>query len=450
MAKEALAADGRPALELWGGLECTVNRVGERYFDQLERSGHAWRAEDLERFAELGLRTLRYPVLWERTAPNGLERADWSWPDERLKRLRELSIRTIAGLVHHGSGPRHTSLLDPEFAEGLAEYAGAVAERYPWLDAYTPVNEPLTTARFSGLYGHWYPHEQSGLSFARALLNQCRAVVLAMRAVRQVNPAAQLVLTEDLAKVHSTPRLAYQAEFENERRWLSTELLMGRVGPQHPMWRYLHWLGVDERELAWFQDNPCSPDLVGLNYYVTSERFLDERLVRYPSWSHGGNGRDHYADVAAVRVVDRGPDGLCRLLCEAWERFGLPLAVAEVHLGSSSDEQLRWLAEQWQEAHRARAAGCDVRALTVWSLLGSYDWDSLLKCDAGRYEPGVFDLSSGEPREGLLGEAVRNLAADRPFEHPLLAQPGWWRQPGRLLYPPYCPELPAVLTEVAT
>ena len=25
--------------------------------------------------------------------------------------------------------------------------------RYPWIDAYTPVNEPLTTARFSGLYG---------------------------------------------------------------------------------------------------------------------------------------------------------------------------------------------------------------------------------------------------------------------------------------------------------
>ena len=39
-------------LELWGGVECTLNRVGERYFDQLEWSGHAHRSQDLSRVAE--------------------------------------------------------------------------------------------------------------------------------------------------------------------------------------------------------------------------------------------------------------------------------------------------------------------------------------------------------------------------------------------------------------
>ena len=39
-------------LEVWGGVECTVNRVGDEYFDQLERSGHATRLEDLDLFAE--------------------------------------------------------------------------------------------------------------------------------------------------------------------------------------------------------------------------------------------------------------------------------------------------------------------------------------------------------------------------------------------------------------
>ena len=82
----------------------------------------------------------------------------------------------------------------------------AVARRYPWVEDYTPVNEPLTTARFSGLYGHWYPHGRDDRTFARALLNQCRAVVLAMRAIRAVNPAARLVQTEDLGRTYSTPR----------------------------------------------------------------------------------------------------------------------------------------------------------------------------------------------------------------------------------------------------
>ena len=63
-------ADNGPP-ELWGGVECTVNRVGGRFFDQLELSGHARRASDLDLFAALGVRALRYPVLWERTAPEG-------------------------------------------------------------------------------------------------------------------------------------------------------------------------------------------------------------------------------------------------------------------------------------------------------------------------------------------------------------------------------------------
>src|SRR5918997_1281413 len=91
--------------DVWGGIECTVNRVGDRYFDQIQRSGHADRPGDLERFAALGIRALRYPVLWERTAPDGLSSADWSWPDQRLSRLQALGIAPIVGLVHHGSGP---------------------------------------------------------------------------------------------------------------------------------------------------------------------------------------------------------------------------------------------------------------------------------------------------------------------------------------------------------
>src|SRR3982074_3479444 len=56
-------------VELWGGFECTVNRVGNSWFNQLERSGHLSRIGDLEQVAALGIRTLRYPVLWELIAP---------------------------------------------------------------------------------------------------------------------------------------------------------------------------------------------------------------------------------------------------------------------------------------------------------------------------------------------------------------------------------------------
>ncbi|MET0375841.1 MAG: dTDP-4-dehydrorhamnose reductase, partial [Rhizorhabdus sp.] len=104
---------------------------------------------DIDLFAELGFAAVRFPALWERVAPARPDERDWSWCDTRLARLRELAIRPILGLVHHGSGPAYTSLLDHAFATGLADYAGAAAARYPWLEEWTPVNEPLTTARFS-------------------------------------------------------------------------------------------------------------------------------------------------------------------------------------------------------------------------------------------------------------------------------------------------------------
>lgn len=421
--------------EVWGGLECTVNRVGDRWLDQLERNGHDTRADDLDRFAGLGIRALRYPVLWERVAPDGLVRADWRWTDERLGRLRELGIRPIVTLVHHGSGPRHTSLVDPGFPAGLAEFARAVAGRYPWVDAYTPVNEPLTTARFSGLYGHWYPHGRDPATFVRALLTQCMAVAAAMRAVREASPGAQLVQTDDLGKTFSTRTLAYQAEFDDERRWLTWDLLCGRVDRGHPMWAYLVGCGAAERELDALAEAPVPPDVVGVNYYLTSERFLDERTERYPLHTHGGNGRHAYADVEAVRVRSQGIAGPRALLREAWDRYGIPLAVTEVHLGCTREEQLRWLHEVWTAACSLRAEGADVRAVTAWALLGSYDWDTLLTRTDGHYEPGVFDLRGPLPRPTALAPMVADLAAGREHRHPVLDGPGWWHRPRRLLYP---------------
>src|SRR3954469_11407652 len=121
----------KKSLQLWGGVECTVNRVGDRFFNQLERNGHWDRAQDLERFAQLGLHTLRFPVLWETLAPDSPDEIDWTWPDGRLQRARDLGIKPIAGLLHHGSGPAYTNLLDPGFPEKFARYAGKVARRYP-------------------------------------------------------------------------------------------------------------------------------------------------------------------------------------------------------------------------------------------------------------------------------------------------------------------------------
>jgi dTDP-4-dehydrorhamnose reductase len=419
-------------IELWGGIECTVNRVGNTWFDQIQRSGHEQRPDDLDRFAALGMTTLRCPVLWERVAPTSLAAPDFAWTDRQLGRLRDLGLRAIVGLVHHGSGPRYTSLVDPNFPDLLARYARMVAERYPWVVDYTPVNEPLTTARFSGLYGFWYPHQRSAHGFVRMLLTQLRGVVAAMEAIRTVNPAARLVQTEDCGQTFGTAATAVQVEHEAHRRWLTWDLLTGRVDRDHALYGFLLASGATEQELEFFREHRCPPDVVGLNYYLTSDRFLDHRLQLYPLRTHGGNGSLRYADVEAVRACAHGIVGHHAHLMAAWQRYHLPLAITEAHLSCSREEQARWLTEAWSGAGQARRDGADVRAVTAWALLGAHDWDNLVTMWRNHYEPGVFDIRSDPPRATRLASVISDLAAGRAPDHPALDGPAWWRRPSRL------------------
>ncbi len=424
---------GRRGIAFWGGIECTVNRVGDAYFDQVRRTGHHDRLEDLDRIASLGVTAVRYPVLWERVAPNGLHLADWSWTDERLDRLRMLGIEPILTLLHHGSGPRYATLLDDDFPAEFAAFAGQVARRYPWVTKYTPVNEPLTTARFTCLYGHWHPHRRDDASFVSALLNQCRATARAMDAIREVNAGAELVQTEDLGKVHATAPLAYQAQFENERRWLSLDLLFGRFAENGAMSRYFQRLGLSPDAKA-YADCLSPPDIVGFNYYVTSERFLDHRVALYPERCHGANGIDSYADVEAVRARPEELDGFAVLAREGARRYDCAIAVTEAQLCGEHGEQLRWVDELYHETAALYACGIDVRAFTLWSLFGAYDWNRLVTAEQGDYENGCFDVAGPGVCETPLAHWARAHANGDAYDHHALRRPGWWRHESRLLY----------------
>jgi dTDP-4-dehydrorhamnose reductase len=229
--------------------------------------------------------------------------------------------------------------------------------------------------------------------------------------------------------------MAYQAAFENERRFLSLDLLCGRVNRSHPLFGFLIRAGASAHELGELTQQPCPPDLIGVNYYVTSDRYLDERCDLFPPRVHGSNGRDTYADVEAVRALPDGIEGHARVLLDSWERYRIPVALTEVHLGCAPDEQIRWIHEAWEGACAAQQAGADVHGVTLWSLLGAYDWDSLVTRDRGAYEPGLYDVRTGEPRATEVVEFARSLARNGRAHHPALAVPGWWRRPERILYP---------------
>lgn len=414
------------SIEPWVGLECTVNRIQDQFVNQCDKNLHYERSTDLELFAALGAKRIRYPALWELTATHE-GRYDWTANDKALKKMQELGLQPIIGLLHHGSGPKFTSLIDPKFPEKFAAYASAFAERYPWVTDYTPINEILTTAFFSCLYGHWYPHRSNDIDTVTAVYNQVQATVLAMTQIKKVNPIARLIQTEDLGKAQGTKPLEYQIDFQNQRRWLSFDLLCGKVSNEHPLFKYLSNSGLTQKKIDWLQLNKMPPDILGINHYRLSNRFLDHRLEYHPSWSHGGNGIDFYADVGAIDTADCDSPTAGSILEEAWNRYSLPVAITEAHVNGGREFQLQWLKKIWTDANLLKKnKGIDVRAVTAWSLLGTYDWDTLCTKNTNFYEPGVFDVRTNlkAPRETAIAKMIRGLSETGDYDHPVLDHNG--------------------------
>ena len=404
--------------EIWASPEPTVARVDRmRTRDQLRDTGHEARESDVELLAGLGVRATRYPVLWEKVAPQHPDVRDYGWAARRLHALAERGVEPIVTLLHHGSGPFYTELTDPNFPWLFADYAAATARRFPWIKRWTPINEPLTTARFATLYAVWYPNAFfDDAAFARAIVNEAQAIALATERIREVIPDAAFLLTEDLQSFTAADeRVEAYVAHKRERMYLSCELLQGRIVDGHPMHRYLvERGGIAPCELARLARRPQPPDLMGWNYYPNSERWIE---------SDGEGHRNlGIVDVAPERM-DMRP-----LLRDAHERLRLPFALSEVHVLGNERERARWMLQRLADALAVRAEGVPMVAFGAWAAFGMVDWVSLLRRDERVCEDGVFTCAGPhrQPARTLVAHVVQELAAGRIPSAP--PEPAWWER----------------------
>jgi len=409
-------------------VESSYLQVQGRLRDQLAETGHDHRPDDLARLMDLGVQGVRYPVLWGR--PSGPE-TDWEWAADRLDRLDSLGIEPVVELLHHGFGPRGMDPLDAGWPSAFAAYAGAVAGRFPWIRRWLPINEPLTTARFCGLYGWWWPHAADRTTFVRLLLTQCLGYREAARAIRRRIPDAVLVVNED-AGITTGERVAPAVAHDAGRRWLTFDLLTGAVDRHHPLWDVLAAAPGAEPDLDSLARDPEPPDVLGLDHYVTSDRWLDHRLPAFPSHHHGGGHRLPYADVEAVRVQGAPLSGFRMVIDDTWGRYHRPLALTEVQLSGEPVDQVAWWRDAWAASVAAVAAGVEVIAVTAWSVFGSWDWDTVLT-GRGRWEPGC--LTPGRPAVSSTGLAEAIHATARRGD-PGPGPDRWWGRADRALYHP--------------
>ena len=323
--------------------------------------------------------------------------------------------------------------LDPRFPELLARYARMVAERYPWVDDYTPINEPLTTARFSALYGVLVSASPIGSRFrARAAQSGPRHRAGDAGDSRDQSRGAPDP-DRGLRPLFGTWPTRRQAAFENHRRWLTWDLLTGRVDADHPLRR------VPGRRLARPQRSldasaPSDAAVGGRPQLLPDQR----SLPRSPARSLPG--RSSTAATGGFAMRTSKPCARARVALPATRHLRrgvaalrIPVALTEVHLGCTREEQLRWLHEAWRGARDAAADGVQVVAITPWALLGSYDWDSLVTEARGHYESGAFDVRAARRAPTALVPMIRQLARGEAPDACALAAPDGGGGPSGLL-----------------
>jgi beta-glucosidase/6-phospho-beta-glucosidase/beta-galactosidase len=379
------------AFEWLAGIEDTFitapsPRTG-RTLDEYELTGHydRWR-EDVERFAELGLRAVRYGIPWHRINP-APGAWDFGWADGPLERLLELGIQPVVDLVHYGLPAWiEGAYLHPDFAERMAEYAARVAERYRGrIHTYTPLNEPRITAWYCGRLGWWPPFRRGWRGFAQVMLAVCRGIVRAVEAMRQVDPGIvhAHVDATDLVEA-ATPDLAAEAQHRQALVFLALDLVTGRVRAGHPLHAWLLAQGAAPAALDWFEGHAIALDLVGINLYPMFSR---KQLVRA---RRGLRVRLRYADGELVE----------RLAELYWARYRRPLFISETASVGAVRRRLAWLDESVAAVRRLRARGLPLVGYTWWPLYALVTWgyrEGHLPPERYLRQMGLWDLRPGDP-----------------------------------------------------
>ncbi|MGW0364738.1 family 1 glycosylhydrolase [Streptomyces sp. NPDC002990] len=366
------------------------------HVDELDTTGHAAHSRrDIDDVLSAGVRHLRYPLRWQRINPLP-GRFDWHETDRALAHLRERGAVPIVDLVHHTSYPDWLTdgFRDRRFSDAYVAYAVAVADRYPWLPAYTLFNEPFATLFLAGHEALWPPYDRGVEGFARLLRSVLPAVAEVARHWARALPEARHVWV-DTGEHHSGtgPGRAH-ALMANDRRHVVLDLMLGHdLDRGRPFLSQLLAAGGEP-----LLDLPAvRVDVLGLDYYCHSEWFYDHVGARAPS---------------------PRPVGLAEVARQYGERYGLPMMLTETNIRGLPSDRASWLRYTLEQYELALSRGVPLHGYCWFPQVDSCDWDSLLARPAGRSDPvGVVGHDRGGARQQSAFTRVwRAAAAGAPVD----------------------------------
>ena len=341
------------------GIECSNPTIGHGRIrrDQLAETGHydRWR-EDLHLVRDLGLKVLRYglPIykVWV-----GEGRYDWSFADQAMGEMHRLGITPILDLLHFGVPDWIGDFQNPELPVLFRGYCSAVAERYPWVRYYTPVNEAYVTARNSAKFGFWNEQLKDDRAYVTAFKHLAASSILGCHAIAERRHDAVIIHSESAEYIHEMKASATpHFQLVNKFKFLSLDLLFAHP----PDADVLLWMldnGLTREEYDWFmRGDPPGYQVLGIDYYGRNEHIIKPDGTRFEA-----------EDVMGWRAI----------ACDYWQRYRKPLMHTETNV-FNPDAAAPWLWKQWVNVLSVRQEGVPVLGFTWYSLVDQMDWDSQL------------------------------------------------------------------------
>ena len=370
------------------GIECSYPTIdgGRTRRDQLEECGHyaRWR-EDLALVRDLGLKVLRYGLPYHRTHL-GPGRYDWEFADQAMAEIRRLGLTPVLDLMHFGVPDWLGNFQNPELPLHFADYAAAVAERYPWVRYYTPVNEAYVTARASAKDGIWNEQCRDDRAFVTAVKHVVAASILATHQIARRRPDCVVIQSESAEYTHELRAVqSPEVALANQLRLVALDLLYGHP-PEAPVCMYLLDNGLTRAEYEWFMaGEPPGYQVMGNDYYGRNERLMKPDGEMCPA-----------EDVL----------GWYQITHEYYARYRKPVMHTETNVFDAR-EAPTWLWKQWANVLRMRRDGVPVLGFTWYSLIDQVDWDTSLAERNGRVNAcGLYDL---DRRPRPVAAAYRQL-----------------------------------------
>lgn len=332
---------------LIGGFECSTHRNGPgKRVDIIAATQHdQFARQDYERLSQTGIGTARDGARWHliETSPYTY---DFSSVLPQIRAAQSNGVQVIWDMFHYGY-PDDLDLLSPEFVDRFAAFGESFVRLLLQESVARPalclMNEVSFFAWAAGEAEIFYPYLNGrGDDIKRQLI---RAYIACAKKIRRVCPEVLLTYTDPVVNVLPSslePENILESQNFHAAQYFALNILLGLEEPE---------LGGSYRYV----------DILGVNYY-------DRNQWRHPTGEKLSIGDPQYKPFN-------------QLLTEMYERYGLPIFIAEC--GIEGDGRAAWLRTILNETKLAADSGVPIYGVCLYPILDYPGWDDDRYCDCG-------------------------------------------------------------------